>query len=60
MQEINRCEDNLIYLDDDEEIAAFNRLKAKEEEEDSENFDKILEHSEESVSTTKDARRQQA
>jgi hypothetical protein len=58
MQEMNRCEDDLIYLDDEEEIAAFNRLKAKEE--DSENFDRILEHSEEEVSTSKDARRQQA
>jgi hypothetical protein len=30
MKEINRSEYDLIYLDDDDEIEAFNRLKMKD------------------------------
>ena len=57
MKEINRSEYDLIYLDEDEDIEAFLRLRTKELDEDSENFDKILEYSEESHSTSKDHRR---
>lgn len=58
MKEINQSEYDLIYLDDDDEIEAFRRLQTKEVDDDSENFDKILEQSEDS--TSKDYRRQQA
>ena len=60
MKEINCSEYDLIYLDEDDEIEAFRRLKANEIDDDSENFDKILEYSEDSHSTSKDQRRQNA
>ena len=54
MKEINCSEYDLIYLDEEDEIEAFRRLKANEIDDDSENFDKILEYSEDSHSTSKD------
>ena len=60
MKEINCSEYDLIYLDEEDEIEAFRRLQTKDVDDDSENFDKILEYSEDSHSNSKDQRRQYA